>query len=396
MNLKLNTESMAGQWLGMAANQAAGGKAGGEDFEQMLLKMSTAQDELAASPEKPTQSLQKSGSQGAQGPAESKGAAKDAAKDANDKPVSGKADKAVNAQSGETTAAAGEEPVEVQELAAMLGMQQIVLSFAEAPVGEQAQAVVAENMASTQAVYQEAAQEVHQDSTELAAPGEQAVESGQPEALGQFAAVAEAAQTEQADVKQFGEQTAEQTVAQAQTEDEPEAEVLQMSGRVFEELHTPVKVAEAEHLTQTVQPEAADGAEQIAQHIQQALLKGEQVVRINLNPANLGSLTVEIARMSDGTLSVILSAVTEKAAGLLEKHSAGLQTLLMNNGQGQVRVEVENRMSDQPTQQFLNPEGNDGKEQRQQQQQQREQHEAAPQDFLQQLRLGLISLEQAV
>ncbi|MCX4265806.1 MAG: hypothetical protein OSJ64_03175, partial [Firmicutes bacterium] len=75
-------------------------------------------------------------------------------------------------------------------------------------------------------------------------------------------------------------------------------------------------------------------------------------------------------RLTDGTLSVILSVVTENAAGLLDKHSNSLQNLLAGNMQGQVRVEVENRLPEQNAQQFLNPD----QQERQGNQQNQEQH----------------------
>jgi len=155
----------------------------------------------------------------------------------------------------------------------------------------------------------------------------------------------------------------------------------------------PVKVMEAE---QPLEAQADDAAEQLAQKINQALAQGESRVTLNLSPANLGNLTVEISRMADGTLSVILSVITEKAAGLLEKHSGSLQSLLAGNMPGgMVRVEVENRTPDENAQQFLNPEQQEreGQQQPDSQRQRRQDGQQAT-DFMQQLRLGLISLDE--
>lgn len=103
--------------------------------------------------------------------------------------------------------------------------------------------------------------------------------------------------------------------------------------------------------------------------------------------------------MADGTLNVVLSVVTEKAANLLQQHSNSLQNLLQAGNQGQVRVEVENRTPEDAAQQFLNPDQEQGKEQQQQnERRQRPENDnpaAAQVDFMQQLRLGLVDLAAA-
>lgn len=185
------------------------------------------------------------------------------------------------------------------------------------------------------------------------------------------------------------------TQQQNLTEDGGEEAAAAMQTPVFGANEAvPVKVMEAE---QPLNPQADDAAEQLAQKINQALNQGESRVTINLTPANLGNITVEITRLNDGTLSVVLSVVTEKAAGLLDKHSNSLQNLLAGNQPGQVRVEVENRLPEQNDQQFLNPDQHEqqGKQQNQEQQkQQSDDNSAAAQiDFMQQLRLGLIDIE---
>ncbi len=230
----------------------------------------------------------------------------------------------------------------------------------------------------------------------LAAPTQTAEQP--PEMLQNTAPQAEVQQAEQnmpkltvAETK--GNETANQ---QGQTE-EGRDEAAAMQTPVFGSGNAvPVKVAE-NVAEQTLEPAADDAAEQLAQKINQALIQGESKITLNLNPANLGSLTVEIARMGDGTLTVLLSAVTEKAAGLLDKHSGSLQNLLAGNMPGTVRVEVENRTPDANQQQFLNPDQQQEQgrqESRQQHRQEDSQTDGQTQvDFMQQLRLGLIDLD---
>lgn len=209
-------------------------------------------------------------------------------------------------------------------------------------------------------------------------PQLQTVATAQPQAQQNNQSAGE--QMAQPQMQQGDEMVAEEAAGQSQT--------------VFAEVDAvPVKVREAEV---PLEPQADDAADQLAAKLNQALSQGESRVTVNLNPANLGTLTVEMTRMADGTLNVVLSVVTEKAANLLQQHSNSLQNLLQAGGQGQVRVEVENRMPEDAAQQFLNPDQEQGKEQQQQEQQQHKPENdnpaAAQVDFMQQLRLGLVDL----
>lgn len=233
--------------------------------------------------------------------------------------------------------------------------------------------------------------------TNLAAPVQTAEQ--QPETLQNTAPQIDAQQAEQNMPKLITAEIADNQTAnqQGQTEENGD-EAAAMQTPVFGNGNAvPVKVAE-NVAEQTLEPTADDAAEQLAQKINQALIQGESKITLNLTPANLGSLTVEITRMGDGTLSVLLSAVTEKAAGLLDKHSGSLQSLLAGNMPGTVRVEVENRTPDANQQQLLNPDQQQDGQNRQESQQQRRQEDnqtdgQAQVDFMQQLRLGLIDLD---
>ncbi|MEG1684136.1 MAG: flagellar hook-length control protein FliK, partial [Oscillospiraceae bacterium] len=98
----------------------------------------------------------------------------------------------------------------------------------------------------------------------------------------------------------------------------------------------------------------------------------------------LGTVTIEMTHSQDGSLHVMLSTGSERAQGILERASAGLQSLLTNHTQTLVQVEVQRQQESQP--------GNDQRGQQQQQQQPQrdsQQHRQQTQDFLQRLRLGL-------
>ncbi len=217
-------------------------------------------------------------------------------------------------------------------------------------------------------------------------------QNGQP----QLQTVATAAQPQ---AQQNGQSAGEQ-MAQPQMQQGDELVAEEAAGQtqtVFAEVDAvPVKVREAEA---PLEPQADDAADKLAAKLNQALSQGESRVTVNLNPANLGTMTVEMTRMADGTLNVVLSVVTEKAANLLQQHSNSLQNLLQAGNQGQVRVEVENRTPEDAAQQFLNPDQEQGKEQQQQnERRQRPENDnpaAAQVDFMQQLRLGLVDLAAA-
>ena len=131
---------------------------------------------------------------------------------------------------------------------------------------------------------------------------------------------------------------------------------------------------------------------QVQKPLQEAILQGESRVEISLSPRNLGSVTVEITRSGDGSLHVLFGASSEQTMNLLEKNSAGLRMLLADSNQAPVRIEVQNAKEQQSGGQFLNPE--DGGQGRGQQQQRREERGGErSQDFIQQLRLGLIQPE---
>lgn len=163
---------------------------------------------------------------------------------------------------------------------------------------------------------------------------------------------------------------------------------------VFDQVEAiPVKVAAPEHTPEPVALETPQAPEEIAHQVAQALFNGESKIELTLTPETLGKLTVEITKDAGGILSVVISASTPKAAAVLQQHTSDLQNILMARDD-QVEVHVEVRGSEESQQQFLNPNDANGQNHRQQQQQRQQQEEdnSDPRDFLQKLRLGLVSL----
>lgn len=162
---------------------------------------------------------------------------------------------------------------------------------------------------------------------------------------------------------------------------------------LFEQVEAPpVKVAE---VPRPIPLEAENGIEQLGGELDSIVVNSVDANRIEvtLTPENLGKLTVEITRGEDGTLNVVLHATTEKAANLLEKGADGLRQALAANAGREAQIEVRGNEGSQ--QQFLNPDGRNGQERQQQQQQGRRQNEQrSAQDFLQQLRLGLVDVDE--
>ncbi len=172
-------------------------------------------------------------------------------------------------------------------------------------------------------------------------------------------------------------------------QDVPEEDVEVQARPVFhEEERTPVKVGES---YEPVAPEEPEAPRQLADRLVQMLTQGDNRVEIALSPENLGRMTIEITRLQDGALHVVLGAVSQKATALLQQNSANLHSLLAASNDGEVRIEVQQQEPQQPLNQFLNP---DEQGKQQPQQQHKPQKQAESEDFIQQLRLGLVEQEQ--
>lgn len=157
---------------------------------------------------------------------------------------------------------------------------------------------------------------------------------------------------------------------------------------LFRDVETvPVKVGETP-MADTTRP---DLDAKLAKQIGTAMEDGAQQMKLQLTPENLGTLTIDLTRTQDGALQVVLHTTTEKAANLLSQHAENLGALLHNGTQGTVQVEVQRQEQNQQFQQQ-----NQQQNQQQGQGQQHSRRQQSGEDFLQQLRLGLVTLNEQV
>lgn len=202
---------------------------------------------------------------------------------------------------------------------------------------------------------------------------------------------AEPVEVQTVQAKPESQQAQAETFAQTAKDDsgdpETQAAVTTAEQPFFQETENmPVKVGDGD----TIDTQQPDFDAKLTQNVEKALSQGEQRVEIRLNPENLGSVVVEMTRSQDGSLHVVLHTETESAARLLSEHSGTLGLMLQNNNQGEVRVEV--RQPQQENQQWQHPDQDGGQNHGGQQREQQE-HRQSTEDFLQQLRLGLFSLD---
>ena len=151
----------------------------------------------------------------------------------------------------------------------------------------------------------------------------------------------------------------------------------------------PVKVGEVYQAEPTVE----NGVElkDLGDTLTQAIDRGENRLELQLQPAELGRIRVEMRWSDEGALHVILHAESTRTQNLLEKDVASLQTLLGRETQQEVKVELP-REQEAPRQSFDDGRQNGGQQHHQQEQRQSSRHSG--QDFLHQLRLGLIPAEE--
>lgn len=194
--------------------------------------------------------------------------------------------------------------------------------------------------------------------------------------------------------------TVEQTIDELQTEtgrgqrksDEPILVDAETEKPVFQNVREiPMKVGEASTMQQTVEAQPVE--KQVGDKLVEILDSGENHVEIQLTPENLGRIEVDLTWNEDGTLSVELKAENSLTRSMLEKDTAGLQALLAHTTEREVRLEVQQNQESQ--QQNFQQDGRGGEQREPQQHQRREEEQQNGQDFLQQLRLGLIPLDLA-
>jgi flagellar hook-length control protein FliK len=212
----------------------------------------------------------------------------------------------------------------------------------------------------------------------------------------------------QQQIQQPTQATEQQSMGQEQTDqqgedvsyadtakEEPRVEVTDVptgGQQLFQNVETTmIKVAEAPAAESTAQ--TAPVEKQIADQLTQALDQGESKVEVKLTPESLGNVTVEVTQQKNGALSVVLTAESDHTRALLTQHMGNLQELLGAQGQKDVQIQVARQQESQQSNASYDGRNDAQNGQSGQQQEQRQQQARQDQDFLQQLRLGLIPLD---
>ena len=113
-------------------------------------------------------------------------------------------------------------------------------------------------------------------------------------------------------------------------DDSVQGEAAELTEQVFHDVKAaPIKVAEHYEPVDTQEPEMDA---KLANTILDAAANGVEKMQIQLTPANLGSITIDLTRDANGALEVVIHATTSKAAGLLSQHLDGLHTALQSYG----------------------------------------------------------------
>lgn len=376
MNIDLLFPTLTGELLKPAqADQA--GTDGGQEFEDMLVQQSKAQQENSR-PQKKTETKK------APEKAEQKSAQED------------------------------EAPEEGNELAAALVTSQPVMPITPF---DAAQVTVAEDgtVILEPAVVEEVA------TVETAAP---AAAEAMPEAAPQEELPQQAAETVEVKEPVQQQQQAprqEETKAEVQTEEtgvqeadkpeasvrrvqqdakpkdeEPEVEVEQQSQPVFRDVKAaPVKVGDTHLVHLEDEPLEPQNSQQLAGVLSHAMQEGADMVLIRLNPASLGSVTIELSRSAAGELTIVMNPDSVRAANILNAHTENLVASLIERGENVVNVQVNMPENTENAGMMMNPDGHNSQnpededdEKKKKQQPRTEGVNAA--DFLSQLRLGLV------
>ncbi len=296
---------------------------------------------------------------------------------------------------GETAPFEDERELEQQMVLAAMAVVQSPATAVEAPVTVPEEAAVAVAPAAAEAVQTvETAlpRQVQSVQTREDTPV-QTVQDQQPQAqeapAAEQAVQAETPETqarpqEQEDpTDQGSDAPAAERPAEARQEEEAPRQV-ETEAPVFREVREiPVKVGEAPRT------EKAPVAQQILPKVHQALADGETHVELQLEPESLGKISVELVMRRDGGLVVQIHAENSRTESLLAKDAGNLAALIGRDAAQEVRVEVP-RQEDSQRQDLYDQQQQQRQQQQQQQQQRQERRGGSSEDFLHQLRLGLV------
>lgn len=373
MNIDLLFPTLTGDLTKLPQADPAGSDGTGQEFEDMLVQQSKAQQENSR-PQKKAED-----------------------KKAPEKPEQ------KSTQEDEATEKGG-------ELAAALVTSQPVVPIA---AFEEAQVTVSEDgtVILEPAVVEGIAQEQTAEIVEtVEVQPEETVQQEQP-VEAQFQQSAEA--VEEAPVEEQPKVEAEVTTVEAgaretgrpeaavqrsnegeRSQDEDmDADIGQQSQPVFRDAKAaPVKVADVQRPVDAQEPQAP---QQIANHVVDALEQGQNMVRIQLNPANLGSVTIELTRDAAGVISIVMTPETARAAEILTQNSSSLMAALTEKGEFTASIAIVVPENNENAGMMMNPDGHNGNAQEDEEDGKKKKHDDRTEgvnaaDFLSQLRLGLV------
>lgn len=177
-----------------------------------------------------------------------------------------------------------------------------------------------------------------------------------------------------------------QKLVQANQQDDQPVVMTQQEQPLFHDVETvPVKVGEA---VPTVDTSAPDMEKQLADTIKANLNTVGDKVQIQLQPENLGHITIELVQHGS-KMGLVIYADNAKTTSLLAQHAGNLGALLEDRTGQTVQIQVQQQEQEQP--QY---DGHNQQNRQQQEQQSHPQQSKAEQDsFLGQLRLGLYQLD---
>lgn len=283
------------------------------------------------------------------------------------------------------------QPFVVQDVAVQQTAQGNVDMVSTMPVVDAAvtqtvqTAVAAETMAP--AVQQEVAQTTMQVSQQQTAPEQMQTtpEVTVPQEGVQQQGLQDAStQTEQ---QSTGDAATGQKMVEADQSDDQTVVVTKQEQPLFRDVETvPVKVGDA---TPTVDVDAPDMEKQLADTIQANLNKVGDKVQIQLQPENLGHITIELVQHG-GKIGLAIFADNAKTTSLLAQHAGNLGALLEDRTGQTVHVQVQQQ---EPEQQQYDGHNQQNRQQQEQQQSHPQQSKAEQDSFLGQLRLGLYQFD---
>lgn len=223
-------------------------------------------------------------------------------------------------------------------------------------------------------VPQQMAAEQAQPTSEVVVPQEGVQQQGLQDA---------ASHTEQ---QPTADTAAGQKLVEANQQDDQPVVMTQQEQPLFHDVETvPVKVGEA---APTVDTSAPDMEKQLADTIKANLNTVGDKVQIQLQPENLGHITIELVQHGS-KMGLVIYADNAKTTSLLAQHAGNLGALLEDRTGQTVQIQVQQQEQEQP--QY---DGHNQQNRQQQEQQSHPQQSKAEQDsFLGQLRLGLYQLD---